>query len=142
MKRNRWRTDCIFFFPNGAVILSKIVILTASVRRPVFIYIYIYASAPSISLGHPSVMIFFFMRSSHIATDTALIQRYEYSLTKYRWKWLESKAAAEAMAQEVATWDAKYGADGIDLDIEVCILMGDVARPHIHHHSWAFFWRL
>ena len=59
MKRNRWRTDCIFFFPNGAVILSKIVILTASVRRPVFIYIYIYASAPSISLGHPSVMIFF-----------------------------------------------------------------------------------
>eukprot|EP01084_Bolivina_argentea_P051239 94253_1 len=34
------------------------------------------------------------------------------------WSWLESTSAAEAMAVEVATWDTKYGADGVDLDIE------------------------
>ena len=41
---------------------------------------------------------------------------YSYSLKS--WPWLESQSAAEAMAAEVASWDTKYGADGIDLDIE------------------------
>eukprot|EP01061_Rhynchopus_euleeides_P041793 TRINITY_DN73075_c0_g1_i1.p1 TRINITY_DN73075_c0_g1~~TRINITY_DN73075_c0_g1_i1.p1 ORF type:complete len:321 (+),score=131.94 TRINITY_DN73075_c0_g1_i1:64-1026(+) len=34
------------------------------------------------------------------------------------WPWLQSTAAAEAMAEKVAGWGAAYGADGIDLDIE------------------------
>jgi len=35
-----------------------------------------------------------------------------------KWDWLTSSAKAEAMAAEVAKWPAKYGCDGIDLDIE------------------------
>mmetsp|Transcript_25861 Transcript_25861/g.22602 ORF Transcript_25861/g.22602 Transcript_25861/m.22602 type:complete len:315 (+) Transcript_25861:32-976(+) len=35
-----------------------------------------------------------------------------------QWPWLASQSAAESMAAEVAQWDTKYGADGIDLDIE------------------------
>eukprot|EP01084_Bolivina_argentea_P281732 482096_1 len=35
-----------------------------------------------------------------------------------KWPWLQSQSSAEAMAAEVATWDTKYGADGVDLDIE------------------------
>lgn len=34
------------------------------------------------------------------------------------WPWLDSDAAAEAMAAEVVQWRTKYGIDGIDLDIE------------------------
>jgi len=34
------------------------------------------------------------------------------------WSWLSSQSAAESMAAEVAQWSTKYGADGIDLDIE------------------------
>jgi len=34
------------------------------------------------------------------------------------WPWLASIEAAEAMAAEVVQWKAKYGVDGIDLDIE------------------------
>eukprot|EP01083_Nonionella_stella_P225654 802006_1 len=34
------------------------------------------------------------------------------------WSWLSSVSAAESMAAEVATWDEKYGCDGVDLDIE------------------------
>jgi hypothetical protein len=34
------------------------------------------------------------------------------------WPWLASVEAAEAMAAEVVQWKAKYGIDGIDLDIE------------------------
>ena len=41
---------------------------------------------------------------------------YLYSLEP--WSWLESQSTAESMAAEVAVWDTKYGADGIDLDIE------------------------
>jgi chitinase len=31
---------------------------------------------------------------------------------------LESREAAETMAERVATWPQKYGIDGIDLDLE------------------------
>jgi hypothetical protein len=41
---------------------------------------------------------------------------YSYSLKK--WPWLASVSAAESMAAEVASWDTKYGCDGVDLDIE------------------------
>jgi len=34
------------------------------------------------------------------------------------WPWLDSVAAAEAMAAEVVQWKTKYGVDGIDLDAE------------------------
>jgi len=41
-----------------------------------------------------------------------------YSVKPNPWKFLESEAAAVAMAESVATWDTHYGCDGIDLDIE------------------------
>jgi len=34
------------------------------------------------------------------------------------WPWLNSVAAAEAMAAEVVQWKTKYGIDGVDLDAE------------------------
>eukprot|EP01084_Bolivina_argentea_P229092 386738_1 len=40
------------------------------------------------------------------------------SYSNKQWPWLASQSAAESMAAEVAQWDTKYGADGIDLDIE------------------------
>jgi hypothetical protein len=44
---------------------------------------------------------------------------YAYSLDNYKsWPWLQSQAAAESMAVEVAKWPALYKCDGIDLDIE------------------------
>ncbi len=43
---------------------------------------------------------------------------YQYSVDPNPWEWLESREAAEAMAEEVADWRFKYNADGIDLDIE------------------------
>ena len=44
-----------------------------------------------------------------------------YSSKPIAWEWLLSKEKAEAMAVEVAKWPAKYGCDGIDLDIEAGI---------------------
>ena len=41
-----------------------------------------------------------------------------YSKTPNPWAWLTSQEAAEAMAEEVATWRDLYNVDGIDLDIE------------------------
>ena len=41
-----------------------------------------------------------------------------YSSKPNPWDWLTSTEKAEAMAAEVAKWPAKYGCDGIDLDIE------------------------
>lgn len=41
-----------------------------------------------------------------------------YSVSQNPWDWLTTRAKAEAMAAEVAQWPAKYGCDGIDLDIE------------------------
>ena len=43
---------------------------------------------------------------------------YAYSLAPNPWAWLTSREAAEAMAEEVATWRDLYNIDGIDLDIE------------------------
>jgi len=42
----------------------------------------------------------------------------EYSNHPNPWPWLTSTQAANTMAEEVATWNTKYGCDGIDLDIE------------------------
>ena len=43
---------------------------------------------------------------------------YSYSLDVNPWPWLESREAAEAMAEEVAEWRFLYNTDGVDLDIE------------------------
>lgn len=43
---------------------------------------------------------------------------YSYSLNPNPWHWLESKEAAEEMAETVAEWPETYGCDGIDLDLE------------------------
>ena len=43
---------------------------------------------------------------------------YAYSSKIKPWPWLESKEAAEAMAERVAEWPEKYNIDGIDLDLE------------------------
>lgn len=45
-------------------------------------------------------------------------QAYSASAGADMWPWLQSKAAAEAMAVEVAKWPAQYGMDGVDIDIE------------------------
>ena len=47
-----------------------------------------------------------------------LVGGYAYSSKIKPWHWLESREAAEAMAERVATWPQKYGIDGIDLDLE------------------------
>ena len=43
---------------------------------------------------------------------------YLYSVNINPWPWLVSRDAAEAMAEQVATWFDDYVLDGIDLDIE------------------------
>merc|ERR1739838_3616 len=56
-----------------------------------------------------------------IPSDTVIlfaIGGYAYSSKIKPWHWLESREAAEAMAERVATWPQKYGIDGIDLDLE------------------------
>merc|ERR1711971_739923 len=55
-----------------------------------------------------------------IPSDTVIlfaIGGYAYSSKIKPWHWLESREAAEAMAERVATWPQKYGIDGIDLDL-------------------------
>ena len=44
-----------------------------------------------------------------------------YSEKKASWEWLTTKEKAVAMGKEVAQWPAKYGCDGIDLDVEAGI---------------------
>jgi len=41
-----------------------------------------------------------------------------YSKIVNPWHWLESREAAEAMANQVAYWPGWYGCDGIDIDLE------------------------
>ena len=56
-----------------------------------------------------------------VPADTRIIFAiggYDYSLFVNPWPWLVSREAAEAMAEEVATWPELYNVDGIDLDIE------------------------
>jgi len=56
-----------------------------------------------------------------IPSDTVIlfaIGGYAYSSKIKPWHWLESRDAAEAMAEKVATWPERYGIDGIDLDLE------------------------
>merc|ERR1712038_452881 len=59
--------------------------------------------------------------SGTIPDDTIVlfaIGGYAYSVGVNPWPWLTSQAAAESMADEVATWLSMYGIDGIDMDIE------------------------
>merc|ERR1712038_804553 len=58
---------------------------------------------------------------------------YAYSIGVNPWPWLTSKEAAEAMAEEVATWLPKYGIDGIDLDIEEGAGSQAAAGPNMGH---------
>merc|ERR1712029_1190500 len=56
-----------------------------------------------------------------IPSDTVVLFAlggYAYSSKIKPWPWLESKEAAEAMAERVAEWPEKYNIDGIDLDLE------------------------
>merc|ERR1711983_272901 len=58
---------------------------------------------------------------SAIPSDTVVLFAlggYAYSSKIKPWPWLESKEAAEAMAERVAEWPEKYNIDGIDLDLE------------------------
>ena len=56
-----------------------------------------------------------------------------YSQDYNPWHWLTSKEAAEAMAEEVATWPDRYGCDGIDLDIEEGAGNQAAAGPNLVH---------
>jgi len=58
---------------------------------------------------------------------------YAYSIGVNPWPWLTSKEAAEAMAEEVATWVPTYGIDGIDLDIEEGAGGQAAAGPNLGH---------
>lgn len=56
-----------------------------------------------------------------IPSDTVIlfaIGGYAYSSKIKPWHWLESKEAAEKMAERVAQWPELYGCDGVDLDLE------------------------
>ena len=56
-----------------------------------------------------------------VPKDTVImfaIGGYAYSIKPNPWHWLESKEAAEKMAEKVAKWPELYGIDGIDLDLE------------------------
>eukprot|EP00486_Rosalina_sp_Unknown_P001628 CAMPEP_0201565370 /NCGR_PEP_ID=MMETSP0190_2-20130828/4449_1 /ASSEMBLY_ACC=CAM_ASM_000263 /TAXON_ID=37353 /ORGANISM="Rosalina sp." /LENGTH=317 /DNA_ID=CAMNT_0047982767 /DNA_START=25 /DNA_END=978 /DNA_ORIENTATION=+ len=55
--------------------------------------------------------------------------------SKHAWSWLKNTSTAEAMAAEVASWDTKYGADGIDLDIEGAAGNAANAGPHLQHFA-------
>jgi len=48
-----------------------------------------------------------------------------------QWPWLQSQSAAESMATQVAEWSTKYGADGIDIDIEGSAGTGSAASQNI-----------
>jgi hypothetical protein len=47
------------------------------------------------------------------------------------WPWLQSKAAAEEMASQVAKWPAQYGIDGVDIDIEDGIGSSEATGPMV-----------
>jgi hypothetical protein len=74
--------------------------------------------------------------SGSVPADTIImfaIGGYAYSLKPNPWKWLTSKAAAEEMAVKVAEWPAKYGCDGIDLDLEEGAGSNKIAGPNMVH---------
>jgi len=58
---------------------------------------------------------------------------YAYSLKPNPWSWLTSRAAAEEMAEKVATWPDLYGCDGIDLDLEEGAGARSEAGPNMVH---------
>ena len=58
---------------------------------------------------------------------------YAYSLKPNPWHWLETKEAAEKMAEKVATWRDLYGCDGIDLDLEEGAGSNKIAGPNMVH---------
>jgi len=58
---------------------------------------------------------------------------YTYSIKPNPWHWLESKEAAELMAEKVAKWPQEYGCDGIDLDLEEGAGSNKIAGPNMVH---------
>jgi len=71
-----------------------------------------------------------------VPQDTVImfaIGGYAYSLKPNPWHWLTSQAAAEKMAEEVATWGERYGCDGIDLDLEEGAGAKKEAGPNMIH---------
>merc|ERR1719348_998865 len=73
---------------------------------------------------------------SAISSNTVIlfaIGGYAYSLDPNPRAWLTSKAAAEEMAEKVATWPELYGCDGIDLDLEEGAGARKEAGPNMVH---------
>ena len=58
---------------------------------------------------------------------------YGYSVDINPWPWLVTQAAAEAMAEQVATWFDDYVLDGVDLDIEEGAGDRPEAGPNLGH---------
>ena len=58
---------------------------------------------------------------------------YGYSVDINPWPWLVTQAAAEAMAEQVATWFDDYVLDGVDLDIEEGAGGRPEAGPNLGH---------
>ena len=71
-----------------------------------------------------------------VPADTVIIFAiggYAYSLKPNPWWWLESRQAAEEMAEKVAEWPELYGIDGIDLDLEEGAGSNKIAGPNMVH---------
>ena len=71
-----------------------------------------------------------------VPSDTVIlfaIGGYAYSISPNPWQWLTSREAAEAMAEEVASWRDLYNIDGIDLDIEAGAGDRAEAGPNMVH---------
>lgn len=75
---------------------------------------------PSLMPALPPAMVH--IGKNHLSSQKVIAsiggQAYSASAGADMWPWLQSKAAAEAMAAEVAKWPEQYGMDGIDIDIE------------------------
>jgi len=71
-----------------------------------------------------------------VPADTVIIFAiggYAYSLKPNPWWWLESRQAAEEMAERVAKWPEMYNCDGIDLDLEEGAGARAKAGPNMVH---------
>jgi hypothetical protein len=75
---------------------------------------------PSLMPALPPAMVH--IGKNHLSSQKVIAsiggQAYSAKAGADMWPWLQSKAAAEAMAVEVAKWPTLYGIDGVDIDIE------------------------
>lgn len=75
-------------------------------------------------------------KAGAVPHDTVIIFAiggYAYSIKPNPWWWLETKEAAEQMAEKVAEWPKKYKCDGIDLDLEEGAGSNGRAGPNMVH---------